>query len=137
MPRANRFFIPGHIYHLTHRCHDRNFLLKFDKDKKVWLHWLFEAKSRFQLSILNYVVTSNHIHLLVLDTGKEVISNSIKLIASASAQNFNNRKIRKGENWEDRYHATAIQNHLQCPVPCIFAGKIKKCHPNFRVSQDV
>jgi len=33
MPRANRFFIPGYIYHITHRCHDRKFLLKFDKDK--------------------------------------------------------------------------------------------------------
>lgn len=86
MPRANRFFISGHIYHLTHRCHDGNFLLKFDKDKKNWLDWLFEGKSRFHLSILNYVVTFNHIHLLVQDTGKEVISNSIKLIASASAK---------------------------------------------------
>ena len=25
--------------------------------------WLFEAKKRFGLSVLNYTVTSNHIHL--------------------------------------------------------------------------
>jgi hypothetical protein len=29
------------------------------------LRWVFEAKKRFGLSVLNYMVTSNHIHLLV------------------------------------------------------------------------
>ena len=27
MPRANRHFIPGQIWHITHRCHRREFLL--------------------------------------------------------------------------------------------------------------
>ena len=31
MPRAKRHYIPGQIWHLTHRCHKREFLLKFDK----------------------------------------------------------------------------------------------------------
>ena len=26
MPRANRYILPGHTYHLTHRCHNRAFL---------------------------------------------------------------------------------------------------------------
>ena len=33
MPRANRYILPGHIYHITHRCHDRQFLLQFAKDR--------------------------------------------------------------------------------------------------------
>jgi REP element-mobilizing transposase RayT len=33
MPRANRYILPGRIYHLTHRCHDRQFLLRFAKDR--------------------------------------------------------------------------------------------------------
>jgi REP element-mobilizing transposase RayT len=28
MPRANRYILPGRVYHLTHRCHDRQFLLR-------------------------------------------------------------------------------------------------------------
>ncbi len=27
MPRANRHFLPGQIWHLTHRCHEKAFLL--------------------------------------------------------------------------------------------------------------
>ena len=42
MPRASRYYIPGHVWHITHRCHKKEFLLKFAKDRQVWLDWLFE-----------------------------------------------------------------------------------------------
>jgi len=32
MARANRHRLPGHVWHITHRCHKREFLLKFDID---------------------------------------------------------------------------------------------------------
>ena len=72
------------------------------------------AKKRFGLSVLNYIVTSNHIHLLVYDTGTKVIPKSMQLIVGRTAQQFNQRKKRKGAFWEDRYHATAVQtgDHL-------------------------
>jgi len=109
MPRANRYFIPGFVWHITHRCHKKEFLLKFDKDRRRWLRWLYEAKKRYGLCVLNYIVTSNHIHLLVLDTGEDVIAQSMQLIAGRTAQEYNKRKDRKGAFWEDRYHATVIQ----------------------------
>ena len=109
MPRANRHFLPGHVWHLTHRCHQRQFLLKFARDRRRYLHWVFEAKKRFGLSVLNYMVTSNHVHLLVKDTGEHVIPQSMQLIAGRTAQEYNQRKGRQGAFWEDRYHATAIE----------------------------
>jgi REP element-mobilizing transposase RayT len=118
MPRANRHYIPGCVWHITHRCHKKEFLLKFARDRRRYLQWLFEAKKRYGLSVLNYMVTSNHIHLLVRDNGeRDVIPNSIQLIAGRTGQEFNQRKKRKGAYWEDRYHATAVEtdSHLiQC-----------------------
>jgi len=29
MPRANRYLLPGYACHLTHRCHDGEWLLRF------------------------------------------------------------------------------------------------------------
>ena len=55
MPRANRHFLPNHVWHLTHRCHERAFLLKFARDRRRYLRWLFEAKKRFGLRVLNYI----------------------------------------------------------------------------------
>lgn len=111
MPRANRHFIPGYIWHITHICHKREFLLKFSKDRQRYLRWLYQARKRYGLKILNYMITSNHIHLLVSDGGdKDVIPTSIQLIAGRSGQEYNQRKKRKGAYWEDRYHATAVES---------------------------
>jgi putative transposase len=120
MARANRHYIPGCVWHITHRCHKREFLLRFARDRQRWLQWLFEAKKRFGTCILNYAVTSNHIHLLVQDGGEgEVIPQTIQLVAGRTGQEYNRRKNRKGAFWEDRYHATAVeadQHLIQCMV---------------------
>jgi putative transposase len=47
---------------------------------------LFEAKKRYGLDILNYTVTSNHIHLLVVDAEREVIPRSLQLVAGKTAK---------------------------------------------------
>jgi putative transposase len=73
------------------------------------LHWVFEAKKRFGLCVLDYMVTSNHIHLLIKDTGSNVIAQSMQLIAGRTAQEYNQRKGKRGAFWEDRYHATTIE----------------------------
>ena len=65
MPRAHRYFLPSHVRHITHWCPKKEFLLKFAKDLEKWIKWLFEARKRFGIEILNDVVTSNHIHVLV------------------------------------------------------------------------
>lgn len=111
MARANRHFIQGYIWHLTHRCHKREFLLKFSRDRNRWMELLFEAKRRYQLSILNFIATSNHIHVIVsASSGSESIPRAMQLIAGRTGQAYNRRKGRKGAFWEDRYHATAIES---------------------------
>jgi len=119
MPRANRHHIPGQVWHITQRCHKGEFLFKFARDRKAWLGWLFEAKKRYGLIILDYIVTSNHIHLLVVDDESDAISKSIQFVAGRTAREFNRRKGRRGAYWEDRYHATAIEcgeHLLRCLV---------------------
>jgi hypothetical protein len=58
MARANRHFISEYAWHLTHRCHKREFLLKFAKDKQRWMYWLFEAKKRLGLLLLKGAISA-------------------------------------------------------------------------------
>jgi putative transposase len=37
MARAHRHYLPGQIWHLTHRCHERQFLLEFLRDRQAWM----------------------------------------------------------------------------------------------------
>jgi len=111
MARANRHFIAGQVWHITQRCHQKQFLLKFQVDRRRWLYWLYQARRRYGLSVLNYIVTSNHIHLLVHDHGNDAIAHGMQLISGRTAQEFNKRHGRTGAFWEDRYHATAVQTN--------------------------
>lgn len=102
---------------MTHRCHNREFLLKFERDRLRWRYWLFQSRKRFGLSVLTYIATSNHIHLLVQGAETGCIPASMQLISSRVAQEYNQRKSRKGAFWEGRYFATAVatDRHLiQC-----------------------
>jgi putative transposase len=117
MPRAHRVFVPGHVWHITHRCHQRDFLLNAQLDRRNWLHWLFEARKRYGVCVLNYVVTRNHVHLLVRDRGQGEIAAAMQLIAGCTGQAYNERKSRLGAFWQDRYHATAVETEghlLRC-----------------------
>ena len=90
---------------------------------------------KFCLRVLNYVVTSSHIHLLAADQGEGEIARSMQLVAGRVAQEYNLRKNRKGAFWEDRYHATSVatDEHLfRCLLYIDFnmvrAGVVK--HPS-------
>jgi putative transposase len=109
MPRANRHFLSSHVWHITHRCHEREFLLRFARDRRYWRRRLYEARIRHGLCVLNYIVTCNHVHLLVRDRGQGEIARSMQLIAGRTGQAYNRRKRRRGAFWEDRYHATAVE----------------------------
>ncbi len=54
MPHAKRFYIPGCVWHITHRCHKKEFLLKFVRDRNRWLDLLFRAKQKYGLEVSNY-----------------------------------------------------------------------------------
>ena len=75
---------------------------------------MYGARKRFGLCVLDYQVTSNHAHLLVLDRGRDEIAAGMQLVAGRTGQDYNGRKSRRGAFWEDRYHATAVdtEEHL-------------------------
>ncbi len=120
MPRANRYYQKNYVYHITHRCNHKNFYLKFKKDKSRYRYWLYQAVKKYHLSVLNYVITNNHIHLLVYDSGDIAIANSMRLIASRVSFEYNSRKqVDGGAFWQGRYFATAVQEAsylLNCMV---------------------
>ena len=56
-PRANRHHLAGYVWHITQRCHRKQFLLKFARDRRAWMRWLYEASKGHGLCILDYTVT--------------------------------------------------------------------------------
>ena len=112
MPRANRYIVAGPAYHVTHRCHNRDFLLRFAKERDAYREML-----RIQLGVhrdvqaLTYCITSNHVHLLLVSRrSDESISAFMHDVEGQFAQAHNRRKKRSGAFWGDRFHATMIDS---------------------------
>jgi putative transposase len=110
MPRANRFQFPGMICHLTHRCHNRAFLLGFARDRSEHRERLRLASKKFNVSLLNYCLTSNHTHEIAIESREGGISRMMQSLEGDFAGSFNRRKDRSGAFWEDRYHCTMVED---------------------------
>jgi len=110
MPRSNRYILPGYVYHLTHRCHNRSFLFNFAKDRKEYRDRLRIALTEFNVSLMTYCITSNHAHLLVRADAPETISKLMQKLEGEFAEFYNIRKKRSGAFWGGRFHCTMIDS---------------------------
>jgi putative transposase len=122
MPRANRYFVPAQVYHLTHRCHDRRFLMKFARDRNDYRERLRQILPRFEISLLDYCQTSNHVHRLSRAEKPDQISRFMQTLEGEFAQAYNRRHNRSDAYWSDRFHATMIE-----PPACRQTGALISC----------
>lgn len=110
MPRANRYIVPGFTYHLTHRCHNREFLLKFAMDRQRYRIRLREALLDNSVDLLTYNITRNHVHLLAHTEDTTAVAAMMQQAAGEFARDYNRRKERSGAFWEGRYHVTMVDS---------------------------
>jgi REP-associated tyrosine transposase len=109
MGRANQFNSCGGIFHVTHRCHNRAFLLKFARDRDAYRAILREQLESFKVWLLDYCVTSNHVHLLLDAEDRLQISGLMRNAAGEFARAYNRRKERMNAFWGDNFHATLVE----------------------------
>jgi putative transposase len=109
MPRAHRLRVEGGVFHLTHRCHNRAFLLRFARDRDSYRTRIREALQQFEVSLLDYCLTCNHVHLLVEAKDRLQISALMRKVAGEFAREYNKRKGRLNAFWGDNFHATLVE----------------------------
>jgi putative transposase len=109
----------GSCFHVTHRCQERRFLLRFEIDRRRYVARLREGARKYGVSVLDYVVTSNHVHLLLWADRAQRISGMMRWLQGTAGREINRRKGREGAFWRDRYHPALIQGgaHLS---RCLF-----------------
>jgi len=114
MPRSNRYILPGYVYHLTHRCHNRTFLLRCRLDRIEYCSRLRHAVHKHRVSFFDFCVTCNHVHLLGMCNRLADLSRFMQQLEGDFADYYNLRKHRSGAFWGERFHCTMIDggSHL-------------------------
>ena len=110
MPRRQRGWIDNACYHITHRCHNREFLFRYKKYRQFYVRQLYDMQKRYRIDVLDYIVTSNHVHLLLTASKGWAISEGLRYLHGRIGQWHNKQLNSSGSFWSDRFHSTLIQN---------------------------
>jgi putative transposase len=126
--------LPGYTYHITQRCVNKEFLLRYQKDRNNYRKWLREGVQRHGVVLYGYCITSNHVHVIARVDSTESVSKMMQLAAGTTARAYNRRKGRSGAFWGEQYHCTVVEDgkHLwRClryvDLNMVRAGKV--AHP--------
>ncbi len=127
--------VEGYLYHLTHRCADGEYFLRFAKECDAYREWLRVGVQRYKVPVLGYMITQNHTHVVCEVHDRQAVANMMKLAAGSVAQLRNLRKGHEGSVWEHPYHCTRIEDGkhlLNClryvDLNMVRAGKVE--HPS-------
>ena len=87
MPRRKRTWIDKTCYHITPGAmYEKKFLFRFAKYRNFCTRHLFKMRKQYNIDILDYMVTSNHIHLLLISKKGERISEGLRYLQGRIGQ---------------------------------------------------
>ena len=108
MARQGRFVLPGHPQHVIQRGNNRDVIFAADKDYRRDLDTLGEACQRWHCHIHDYVLMTNHVHLLITPETRNGFSQVMQSLGRRYVQYFNRAYHRTGTLWEGRYRSTLL-----------------------------
>jgi putative transposase len=108
MSRPPRFSYPHAVHHVTLRCNNREFLFE-EPSFELFLQVIQQARRKFPLSLYNYCLMTNHVHLLFQAGKGDTLSEAMHWIANSFSRRFNRATGRNGHLWEGRFRSTIIE----------------------------
>ena len=102
MPRQPRLDAPGALHHVMGRGIERTRIFRNDRDREDFLNRLADLCTAGDLIVYAWSLMPNHFHLLVR-TGRQSISKSMRKLLTGYVVNFNLRHKRYGHLFQNRY----------------------------------
>ncbi|WP_432401570.1 transposase [Wukongibacter sp. M2B1] len=109
MPRQRREKSSTGIYHIMMRGIDKREIFIDDEDREIFLSYLFRAKQKSNYKIYGYCLMGNHVHILMKE-GNEEIGASIKRITVGYVQFHNDKYLRTGHLFQNRYKSEKVED---------------------------
>ena len=118
MPRPRRQVQPGHCYHITTRCNNREFRLHQRECREVLLFALKKALEKYHFRLYALCIMSNHVHYLIEPATPEDLPKIMHWLNWYTAMCFNRMLNRTGHFWEQRYYSTGFPKEDQKRALC-------------------
>lgn len=109
MPRKNRIWYPGAIYHVMSRGNRRSEIFLKDNDYELFLMYLKMIRDKLGFKIHSICLMTNHFHILI-ETETVELSKIMQKLLSMYAEEFNYIHGFTGHLFEGRYTAKLIED---------------------------
>ncbi len=109
MPRQPRLDVPGALHHVMGRGIERTNIFRTDRDRDDFLDRLADLCVDGSLIVYAWCLMLNHFHVLVR-TGGQPISKSMKKLLTGYVVNFNLRHKRTGHLFQNRYKSIICED---------------------------
>jgi len=107
LPRKNRIWYPGAIYHITCRGNNKQDIFRDEKDRLTYLYILRDVKNNHHFLLHAYCLMTNHVHLHMETTATE-IGQTMKLVNMQYAVYFNKKYQLTGHLFQDRFRSELV-----------------------------
>jgi putative transposase len=109
MPRQPRLDAPGALHHVMGRGIERTNIFRTDRDRDDFLNRLADLCLDGNLIVYAWALLPNHFHLLVR-TGRQPISKSMRRLLTGYVVNYNLRYNRHGHLFQNRYKSIICED---------------------------
>ncbi len=107
MARPLRIEYEGAVYHVTSRGNERKNIFFSKNDYTKFLHYLKEARNKYNVVLHCYVLMRNHYHLII-ETPDGNLSRAMHLINSSYTTYINTKRKRCGHLFQGRYKSILV-----------------------------
>ena len=111
MPKGlHRYYGTGHLHFITFSCYHRRPFLASARHRDLFLKILEQARVRYGLVIVGYVVMPEHVHLLISEPDRGTQSTFMQVLKQRFARRVlgewrRRRKPQQGTLWQDALDA--------------------------------
>jgi len=109
MPRQPRLDAPGSLHYIIGRGIERTRIFRTDQDREDFLNRVADLCIDGDLIVYAWALMPNHFHLLVR-TGRQSISKSMRRFLTGYVVNFNLRHKRYGHLFQNRYKSIICED---------------------------
>lgn len=127
MPRQQRIYVPGGIFHLTGLAVAEEPLFRTDLDRHDFLALVRGLSRRIDWQIVTWCLMSTHYHLLVALRRQTHVSQILQRLNGTYAVAHNARYGRRGHLFGSRYGYTPVEDgeHLDATIPYILENPVR------------
>lgn len=112
MPRPPRVLSESGCYHVMLRGTGKRLIFETDDDRLEFLAQAGRAFAKWNVDVLAWCLMSNHVHLLVRDSDRE-LSSAMRSLASSYASYFNRETGHVGHVFGGRFGSKPIESDEQ------------------------